>query len=241
LLALLLAMGAGYAVSRVTLDAIEERFTNDLIEAGKLTSAWLVEEEVQRLETLRLLTFTDGLSEAMQNEDAEMLRQLTLGLAINSMEEAVDILNPQGISIVSLHHIPGGEREEYEFSSGLQIFAEEEFVRQVLNQQADELGDKFAGLVNLPEGTYLYIAGPVYNERRELVGAVLVGRSLDEIVQETRNNLLGEQNTFSHISIYAPSGQPLASTYQGMAPSPSTHRQQRSFPNTRTRKVIYAY
>jgi len=214
LLSLLLAMGAGYVVSRVALDTIEDRFVNNLIEVGQLTSAWLVEEENDRLETLRLLAFTDGLSEAIINRDAETLRDLVLGLAINNQEEAVEILDTQGVALVSLRLPRDGERESYEFSRGDDIFAEAAFVQKVLDQQVDELGDKYTGLIHAPWGTYFYIAGPITNEEKQLIGVVLVGRSISTMVVETREKLMGEESTIAHISLYEKTGQLLDTSHK---------------------------
>ena len=219
LLALLLAMGSGYVVSRVALDTIEDRFVNSLIEIGQLTNAWLVEEESNLLETLRLLAFTDGLSTATTENDAETLRELVLGLAINNQEEAIEILNSQGVALISIRHIPGGDRESYEYSKGDDIFRDQLFVQRVLERRIDEQGDKYAGLIKAPWGDYFYIAGPILNETNQLVGVVLIGRSIPTIVEETREKLLGEQSTIAHVSLYDLEGQIMQSTLIGLAES----------------------
>jgi len=211
-LAFILVLGAGYLISRVTLDSIENRFVNNLIEVGKLTSSWMVEEENRRLETLRLLTFTEGLDEAVLNRDSERLRELVLGVAINNQEEAIEILDAQGESLLSARHLPGGGLEEFEFSRGNNEFDNFTFVQNVLNQQIDESGDKFAGMVREDWGDYLYICGPIYAEDDQFVGAILVGRSLPTLILETRDNILGEENTFAHITIYNKIGQLMATT-----------------------------
>jgi len=212
LLALLLAMGAGYVVSRVAIDTIEDRFINNLIEIGQLSTSWLVEEENNRLETLRLLAFTDGLSTAIQENDSETLRELVLGLAINNQEEAIEILDSEGVALISIRHISGSGRESYEFSRGDDIFADAPFVQQVLEQQTDEQGDKYAGLIQAPRGNYFYIAGPIVNNENQFTGAVLIGRSVSSIVAETREKLLGEESTIAHVTLYDISGQPLETT-----------------------------
>ena len=212
LLAVLLAMGAGYVVSQVALDTVEDRFVNNLIEVGQLTSAWLVEEENNRLETLRLLAFTEGLSESIINNDVETLRDLVLGLAVNNQEEDIEILDSQGVALVSIRHNPEGGRESYEFSRGESLFAEKKFIQQVLNQQVDDQGDKYAELIQAPWGTYFYIAGPIMGDDNQLVGVVLVGRSISTIVSETRDNLLGEESTFAHVSLYDATGQLIGTT-----------------------------
>jgi len=115
LLAFLLAIVAAYIGTRVVFDSIEERFVNQLIEAGKLASRWMVQEENRLLATQRGLAYAEGMPEAVQAENAERLRELIYPIAVNSQEEAVDILNLQGITLVSLHHRPGCNIEDYEF------------------------------------------------------------------------------------------------------------------------------
>jgi len=212
LLALLLAVGAGYLISRVTLESIEDRFVNNLIEIGRLTTSWIVEEENRRLETLRALAYTEGIVESIQARDAEELRELLVGEAVNRGEEAIEILDTQGMVLVSVRHRPGGGREEYEYTKGDTTFADLEFVQRVLNQQADDRGDKYGGLVRGAWGDYFYVAGPIYDEE-QFVGAILVGRSVSTLAEETRKALLGEEDTFAHITIYDISGQPLATTF----------------------------
>jgi len=212
ILALLLAMGAGYVVGRVALDSIEERFINSLVEVGQLASGWMVEEETNRLQTLRLVSHTDGLAEAVENEDAETLREILLGIAINNQEDAIEIINPIGTSIISVRHQPGGGREDYEYSKDDTIFTKYEFVNQVLEQREDDRGDKFSGLIQAPYGDYFYIIGPIINGQNQFVGAVLVGRYIPNLVMETRENILGRENVFAHISFFNLDGKLLSST-----------------------------
>ena len=76
LLALLLAIGAAYIGTRVVFDSIEERFVNQLIEAGKLASEWMVREENRLLATQRIIAYAEGIPEGIQAQNAERLREL---------------------------------------------------------------------------------------------------------------------------------------------------------------------
>lgn len=212
ILALLLAMGAGYVVSRVALDAIEDRFLNNLIEVGQLTSAWMVEEETNRLQSLRLITFSEGLAEAVETADADTLRNLLIGIAINNQEDAIEITNSKGYTVLSLRHNPDGEREDYEFFKNDNIFLEYQFIQNVLNQRADERGDKYSGFIQAPFGDYFYIAGPIMNAKNSFIGAAMVGKSLNNIVLDTRENILGQENSFAHVSLYDFDGKLLSTT-----------------------------
>ena len=75
ILATLLAFGAALIVTRIVFDTIEERFTNQLIEAGKLASERMVEEENQLLSSLRQLAFSEGVPAAIIENDPIKLRK----------------------------------------------------------------------------------------------------------------------------------------------------------------------
>jgi adenylate cyclase len=206
LLALVLAIAAAYVVSQVVLDTIEERFTNQLIEAGKLTNDWIVREEDRLLETLRLVAHTREMPAAVQSADAEKLRELILPLAVNYQEDVIDILDLQGVSLLSLRHRSGGKLEDYSASRGETIFSQWDFVAKAINQQVEGGRDKYAGLARAPWGDHLYVVGPILDDQGEQVGTVLVGKALTTLVRQIR------QDTLAHTTIYDLNGHPLAST-----------------------------
>ena len=205
-LALILALAAAYVMSWVVLDTLEERFTNQLIEAGKLTNDWMVNEEDRLLETLRLLSHTQGLPEAVIAQDAERLREITLPLAINYQEEAIEILGSEGTSLLSLRHRHNGNLEDYDATRGETIFSQWDFVQNILQQQSDQGRDKYAGLARVAWGDYIYVSGPIVDDQGKRVGVILVGKSLSTLVQQIR------QDTLAHTTIYDLDGQPIIST-----------------------------
>lgn len=205
LLAMLFAIGAVYLGSRFILESFRERFTNQLIDAGTLASDWMVQEEDRMLDTLRLIANTEGVAEAVQSRDAGRLREITLPLAINYREEALEILDTNGISVLSLRHRPDAGVESYDSFQTDTVQSEWEFVHKVLDQQIDQIGDKYSGLANAPWGRYFYIAGPVYSEE-QMVGVVLVGKSIESLARQMR------QDTLAQITLYDLNGLPQAST-----------------------------
>lgn len=207
LLALALALATGYLISRVALDSVEERFTNQMIETGKLTSDGMVQAENRLLGTLRLLSHSTGMAEAIRAGDAEQLRTLALPLAINDHQETVEILDAHGVSLLSLRHRSEGNVEDYLTSRGETTFAEWPFVQKVLQHRAEAGHDKFAGLGRAAWGDYLYIAGPVLNEDGALVGVILVGQSLPTLLHQLR------QDSLAHITLYDMNGRMIASTF----------------------------
>jgi adenylate cyclase len=96
LLSIFLALGAAYVITQIVFDSLEERFTNQLIESGKLSAEWMVREEERLIKTMRLVSNSTGVSEAIQERQVEKLRDLTFGIVISNQEEAVEILDDQG-------------------------------------------------------------------------------------------------------------------------------------------------
>lgn len=206
-LALGLAMAAAIVITNVVLDTVEERFTNQLIETGRLSAEWMVKEEDRMLETLRMIAHTEGVPEAVQDADAEGLRQIALPIAVNGQLEAMEILDVDGVSLLSLRQQRPDQFEDYYASRGESLFQEWEFVQQVLNAQVDSLGDKYAGVVSAPWGDFFYVSGPILSETNQLQGVVLVGRSLGSLSREIR------EATFSQATLYDFSGDPQATTF----------------------------
>jgi putative nucleotidyltransferase with HDIG domain len=207
ILSVLLAFAAAYIITQLIVENVEERFNKQLFEAGKISSELSVGYESQLLETERLLANVEGISAALQANDPDALRSLTLGIVANDQQEAVEFFDLHGNHILSIHHRPGGNPEDYYFSSGgLSSFTELDIVQKVLAQQRDGRGDKFAGLVDTDLGEVLYISGPIYDGQGRLAGAVLVGRSLAKLSADMR------AKTFAQITYYDHSGHVLYST-----------------------------
>ncbi len=206
-LALVLALAAGFIVTRVIFDSLEERFTNQLIETGKLAGDWMVREENRLLETLRLIANTQGLAEAVAEEDADRLRTLALPVALNSQEEAIEILDMQGTALLSMRHIDGGNLEDYTFTQGEITFQQWGFVQSVLNEKVDRRGNKFAGFVRAEWGDFFYVSGPILDAKGNRIGVVLVGTPLPKIVRRIR----GE--TLAQATLYDLRGRPISTTF----------------------------
>lgn len=206
ILAFLLAVGAGVMAVRLVFDTVEERYTNQLIEAGRLANEWMVLEEDRLLETARAIARTQGTATAVSQGDRERLRQISLPIAVNAGEEAVEFVTAEGENLLSMRRPPDAPRERYEFSTDSNL-AQYSFVQQALAGEVDQRGDKRAGLVNAPWGRYFYVAAPIYGAEEEAVGAVLVGTTVDSLVRGMR------QATLAQVTLYSTSGDSLASTF----------------------------
>ena len=207
ILSLILALAAAYVITQLVAENVQERFNRQLFESGKISSELIVGFETKLLETRRLLANVEGVPAAIVANDPVALRSLTLGIIANDQQEAVEFLDTQGNDVLSIHHRSGGNPEDYEVSTGGQtIFSSLKIVQNVLNHNSDALGDKFADYVNTGFGDFIYVSGPVFDAQNELVGVILVGRSLPSMAEDMH------VKTFAQISFYDQSGKLIYST-----------------------------
>jgi adenylate cyclase len=205
-LALTFVLASLYLGGRYLMESFQERFTNQLIDAGKLASDWMVGEENSLLDTERLVANTQGVAEALSKSDSDGLRRLLLPVAFNYSTDSLEILDPQAKSVLSLRHSPDDPAEEIQATRGDSLFSSAVFVQKVMQHQVDNFGDKYAGLWSTPLGPTFYVAGPILDRDGNVVGAVLIGETLDHLVRQMR------QETLAHITLYGFDGTPLAST-----------------------------
>ncbi len=194
-LAIFFSLAATYITTRIVFDSAEERFANQLLEAGKLSSEWMVLEEESLLETLRLVINTTGLPEEVDNFQTDNLHRMIYPLAVNSRMEYIEIIDLEGKTIYSLHHNAGSSMEDYQTSTGGDFFRDAEIVRLILQNGSDEFGDKFAASLSPPWGNTFYIAGPI-TIQDELVGVALVGKSLTGLVKAMRETTLAQTTVY---------------------------------------------
>jgi putative nucleotidyltransferase with HDIG domain len=229
LLALLIALGGGYIVTQVVLGSLEERFTNQLIETRKLASELMLRQENDLLGTLRLLSFTEGVGEAISQGNRNTLLELIYPITFNNEEDAVLVLDQQGGVIFSI--LKAQDTGEYDLPDLHRNLSSYPFVEKVIHQQTDAIGDKYAGLLNVDGSNYLFVSGPVKDPQQQFAGVILVGRSLDGITDKIR------EETLSQATLYNVRFQPLSSTFLDLPPTPAIDPQT-VFSSDETRSLL---
>jgi len=208
ILAVGLAIGAAYVITQIVFDTIDERFTNQLIESGKLASEGMVRQEESLLRSLRLLSYAEGVPQAISDNDIDRLQDLSYGIAANQGEEVVDFLDKDGQLVLSLIHQRGSDVADYEFSTSPEIvYTSVPFIRNVLEEKVDDYGDKYSGLVHYGKNDLFYVAGPLYDSQGDFGGVVLVGKSLDTLLRQIHDE------TLAQITVYDADGSPFGSTF----------------------------
>ncbi len=204
LLALLIAVGGSYIITNVVIDSVEERFTNQLIETGLLTSESIVRKEDDLLENLRLISHAQGIDDAINDNQLEMLNQLVLPTAYNAGLEAIIVVNRFGRELISLQF--NIETREYEELILQDDWQNNDFFQHILKGDVDSAGDKYAGLLRNSEQDYLFVGGPVLDENGVFSGAVFIGDSITNIIQTLR------EETLAQMSFYTLDGKVISST-----------------------------
>src|SRR6266540_6945048 len=95
-LTVVLAVIGSYLATRAVTDSLEERFLNQLKEAGGVVSDKVVRKEREHLETVRAVAFTEGVSDAVQSGDRAGLDALVQPIAANATVERLEVLDAQG-------------------------------------------------------------------------------------------------------------------------------------------------
>ncbi len=169
----------------------------------------MVKEEDRLLENLRLLANSKGVAEALLFGDPQELRSLAFGIAVNNQIEAVEFLDVKGNPILSMRHKAGSIVEDYDFSTGGDgnTFRSWDFVSKVLQNQEDSLGDKYSAYALADWGKYFYVSGPIYDEKGNFAGVILVGSQLQTMVNTLREKTLGQ------ITFYQFDGQPIVTSF----------------------------
>jgi len=203
LLALILGFGAALLINRVLSQSSQERFWRQVADGSQQASDAVVRIEQDLLEVERLIANTEGLAEAVVEEDAEALRDRVLPLVINAGVDSAAVLDSEGRSLLAVRHHPDDPPGSYERAiRGEAFYAEWDMVRAVLGGQADSSGDKYSDIESVFAGSQemptFFLVGPVSSESGEVIGAVVVGRYLDSIVDSLKDQ------AGVNVSIYHP-------------------------------------
>lgn len=208
LLALVVAIAGATLVAQLITDNVEERFLRQLTNTGILTADRFVQEEMELLEALRGIAFTKGIAVALEEGDARTLRQLIEPQAFNFNVDAVDVLDLEGKSVLSLHRA----REDsiaYTAASGVDL-RDETVVESIWLAAADGRSESDAGLVTFMQDNesveFFAVARPVVQEER-FAGAVVVAITTRNLARRIK------QDTLADTTFYTAAGEVSESTF----------------------------
>lgn len=202
LLTLVVAGVGAFVVTNLVTGSLQERFNNQLLDAGRVVAERMVAYEQERLAVLRLVANSEGVPEGVSAGDGAALAGIVPQIAANGGADAVILLDEQGQEVYSWWR--GVDTADEEAGTGLD-FSQVEDVRLVLRGFVDAFGDKRVFLGRAPAGLMLFTVGPV-RPGAEPAGAVLVGSELHQMVVGLTETAL------ARVTLYDQEGNVLSTT-----------------------------
>lgn len=189
ILTLMMAAVGVYVVTHLVTSTIRERFVNQLYESARVASDSVVRVERDHLENLRLMVFTEGMASALVARDAGRAEALLLPLALNNRLDSVTALDSSGREILTLGRDPNSGQY---LRTQATDFSQKDLVRNVLEGKQDANGDKYAAILETVFGPGLFTSSAVRDSQGEIVGAILVGTRLSNMLADIKSQALAD-------------------------------------------------
>lgn len=204
----LIVAGIGtFVISNLVASSLQERFNNQLLDAGRRVAESTVQYEENRLQVLRTVAGTFGVPEALANANATTLAQLVPQIIANSDSHVVKLLNMDGIEVYGWQQLPNLVTAVPPESAGENLSNLPE-INRVLAGEIDEFGDKQVVLHETNGELVLYTVGPVF-ANGEQVGVVMIGDELRQMVEDLTIAAV------ARVTMYDKNGQVLDTTLGG--------------------------
>lgn len=204
LLTVVVAVIGVYVVTRLVSNTIQERLTNQLLEAGRVVSDNFVRQEVRHVETARIVAFTAGVADALVGEDRDTVFALVEPLFAGLGVENLILISPQGKEVAHLIVDETGQLERVEQGTGV---ANSVLVAPFLtNKSSDAPPRRALGVNYVNDEVYYYTSIPVALDSGEFAGVVVIGTSIRSILPFLKSTALAD------IIIYSSSGQAIGTT-----------------------------
>jgi putative nucleotidyltransferase with HDIG domain len=181
LLLLVGALGTGLATSRLS-DAASAEFDASLLRTSLLANERLQVLEADRLALLRQAADTLGVPEAAAAGDQDKLATLLVPIVANAAPAnlVARVLDANGEQVIGVQRTPSGTVAVDRSPSLSFVFTPA--VQDALTGRGDGIGDKYVFLFNAGAAAVLYWSGPIRLDNGQVVGAILVGQPVAEIV-----------------------------------------------------------
>jgi signal transduction histidine kinase len=203
LLTLVVAVIGVYVVTRLVSNTLSERLTNQLLEAGRVVSDNFVRQEVAHVESGRIVAYTSGLAEALQNGDRETVLSLVKPLASGLGIENLILISPNGTELVHLIKDKNGELQSVEQDTGA---ASSPIVEPYLKNKDETEAPRRALGVNLVNQQYYYYTAIPVPLGDQFAGVVVIGTSIEKILPFLKSTALAD------IIIYGGDGHAIGTT-----------------------------
>jgi signal transduction histidine kinase len=203
LLTIIVAVTGAYVVIRLVSSSLDERLTNELLEAGRVVSDEITRQELKQMGAARLIAYTLDLSEALQSGDIDQVQALAGPVAGGLDVESIRVFDSQGLE--ASHFIKQSNGLAQDLTEPGEV-ANLPFVDELLSENNPDSPPK-RGIAKDPEDDryYYYTALPVVYED-QVSGVVIVGTSLNTILPDLKKTSL------ANVIVYGGDRRAIAST-----------------------------
>lgn len=204
ILTLIVAIVGTFVVTRLVASSLDERLTNQLLDAGRTVSDSLAQRELDHIAFARAVAFTVGLAEALESGDGDSVAALAQPVAV---VQGVECLVLFDASAQTMLHVLKRDDGSFEIvqepldTSGLGMV-------QGLLDSGNPNGLPRRGMgQHLVNGRYYYFTAIPVGLENKLVGVVVVGTSLDTLLPYFKKTSLAD------VTVYGDGGRVIGTTF----------------------------
>jgi signal transduction histidine kinase len=202
-LTIVVAIIGVYVVTRLVASSLDERLSNQLLEAGRVVSDGMARREIEHLESARAIAFTVGLNEALSKGDRESARALAQPVVVLRGLESSIVVDAAGREVLYML----GNDGSYEFVEGASGTSELWMVRSLLEDGDPNAMPKRGLVFHSSDGRYYYFTAIPVGLDDRVVGVVVVGTSLDTLLSRFKATALAD------VIIYLDGGHAVDTTF----------------------------
>jgi signal transduction histidine kinase len=182
-LTFVVTMVGTFAITTLMTRTVDERYTNQLIDAAQVVANRMTALEESRLESVRLLAGTEQIAAGVARGETAVLEEYVRPIITNYRLDAVELLDITGNELYGWERPIGSAPDDTTPRSGNNL-AHIEDVQRVLAGVSDEIGSRRVIIGQAENGQYImFTIGPIFWEGQQ-VGAVMVGSYLDKIIND---------------------------------------------------------
>ena len=206
LLTLIVAVTGAYVVTRLVSSSLSERLTNQLVEAGHVISDTMARQEIKHLEAVRVIAYTRGLGDAVQAGDMDQVATLAKPAAGGLNVESLMVFDAEGRE--SLHLIKQSNGTIMDVSQRGRS-STPTIVENILAEDNQGSLPQRELALDPVDGRYYYFTSIPVVAENQVVGAAMVGTSLNTLLSHLKSTALAD------VIIYGENGQAIASSLGG--------------------------
>lgn len=211
-LTLLIAVTGVYVVTRLVANSLNERMTNQLLEAGRVVSDDIARQEIKHVENARYIALTNGVPEAISANDIRAAEALIMPAAAGLGVESLIIEDASGGQMLQLVEKADGS---YSHVYQLLNLPDSPLANTLLELREPTSTPRRIILKNPMDGRYYFYTSMTINLNDRSVGVIAVGTSLETLLPSLKSTSLAD------VILYDPAGQAIGTTFGGETTQPA--------------------